>query len=125
MEDQDVRSVTGTDASDNEPSLVVSPADATGTVSLATTTVATEITADIKITLARVMDLLRQARESDDKSAQLPLNDPDVTLNFGTYELSDDQKDDAADLGDPLSFTVVELEDYIRDTDQIPERQQP
>jgi hypothetical protein len=125
IEDEDVQPVTGTDASDNEQSLVVSPADSTGTVSLATTTVTTEITADIKITLARVMDLLRQARESDDKSAELPLNDPDVTLNFGAYELSDDQKDEANDIGDPLSFTVSELEDYIRDTDQIPERQQP
>ena len=127
IEDEDVQPVTGTDASDAEQSLIVSPvpADSSGTVSLATTTVTTEITADIKITLARVMDLLRQARESDDKSAELPLNDPDVTLNFGTYELSDDQKDEAADIGDPLSFTVTDLEDYIRDTDQIPERQQP
>jgi hypothetical protein len=117
--------VTGTDASDNEQSLVISATDGTGTVSLATTTVTTEIAADIEITLARVMDLLREARESDDKTAELPLNDPDVTLNFGNYELSDDEKDQANDVGDPLSFTVRDLEDYILDTDQIPERQQP
>jgi len=120
--------VTGTDASDNEQSLVLSTADATGTVSLATGTITppvTEITADFEITLARAMDMLRQARESDDKTAELPLDDDDVTLNAGSFELTDDQVSDAADLGDPLSFTVTELEDYILDTDQIPERQQP
>src|SRR5215510_194729 len=120
--------VTGTDASDNEQSLVLSTADATGTVSLSTGTITppvTEITADFEITLARAMDMLRQARESDDKTAELPLDDDDVTLNAGSFELTDDQVSDAADLGDPLSFTVAELEDYIRDTDQIPDRQQP
>src|SRR6266446_9886024 len=126
--------VTGTDASDNEQALVLSAATTAGTVSLATgaiTPPAAAITADFEITLARAMDLLRQARESNDKTTELPLDDDDVTLNADSFELTDDQvngtnvQDGAVDLGDPLSFTVDELEDYIRDTAQIPERQQP
>jgi hypothetical protein len=117
--------VTGTDENDAEVALVLSAEDTNGTVSLDTGAGGTEITADLEITLARAMDLLRQARESDDKTAELPLDDDDVTLNAGSWELNPDQVDQAADLGDPLSFTVVELEDYIRDTDQIPEREQP
>jgi hypothetical protein len=118
---------TGTD----EETLVLTPSTTTGasgTVSLVTgavTAPAEEITADFKITLARAMDLLRQARESADNTAELPLDDEDVTLNAGGTELDETEVEDAADLGDPLSFTVVELEDYIRDTDQIQERDQP
>jgi len=131
IEDEELP-VTGTDASDAEQPLVLSTTGPTGTVSLAPGPAgAIAITADIKITLARAMDLLRQARESDDKTAELPLDDDDVTLNAGGTELTDDQvngtnvQDGAVDLGDPLSFTVADLEDFIRDTDQIPERQQP
>jgi hypothetical protein len=120
--------VTGTDPDDNEQGLVLTVANATGTVELEPTA-GVDITADFEITLARAMDLLRQARESDDGTAELPLDDDDVTLNAGSWELTnsgpDGQIAQAADSGDPLSFTVVELEDYIRDTDQIPERQQP
>jgi hypothetical protein len=120
--------VTGTDPDDNEQGLVLTAADATGTVELEPTA-GVDITADFEITLARAMDLLRQARESDDGTAELPLDDDDVTLNAGSWELTnsgpDGQIAQAADKGDPLSFTVAELEDYIRDTDQIPERQQP
>src|SRR2546430_4685810 len=117
--------VTGTDASDNEQALVL---DSSGTVKLGPVAGATEITADFEITLARAMDLLRQARESDDKTAELPLDDDDVTLNADSFELTDDQvngtnvQDVAVDLGDPLSFTVAELEDYILDTAKIPDR---
>jgi len=119
--------VTGADANDNEQALILSAASASGVVSLARGPAgALAITADFEITLARAMDLLRQARESDDKTAELPLDDDDVTLNADSFELSSDgQVSDAVDLGDPLSFTVAELEDYIRDPDQVPERQQP
>jgi hypothetical protein len=122
--DEDV-SVTGTDDQGNEDvslkldTAIVPPASQ---VNFAT---GEDITADFEITLARAMELLRQARESDDGTAELPLDDDDVTLNAGGNELDETQVEDAADLGDPLSFTAAELEDYIRDTDQIPERQQP
>jgi hypothetical protein len=124
VSDEDL-DVTGTDDNDNDLPLCLSAASDTGTVKLQTVATDVAITADFEITLARAMDLLRQARESDDKTAEIPLDDDDVTLNAGSFELTDDQVSDAADLGDPLSFTVVELEDYIRDPDQIPERQQP
>jgi len=121
--------VTGTDQNDNDQPLVLDGATPSGTSNVALGgpggTTGTEITADFEITLARAMDLLREARESDDKTAELPLDDDDVTLNAGSFELTDDQVSAAADLGDPLSFTVSDLENYIRDTDQIPERQQP
>jgi hypothetical protein len=118
IEDEDL-AVTGTDDQGNEDVSLKLDTNATPAVNFAT---GTDITADVEITLARAMDLLRQARESDDGTAELPLDDDGVTLN---PDLTPEQVDDAADLGDPLSFTVAELEDYILDTDQIPERQQP
>jgi len=124
--------VTGTDPADNkEKNLTLSSLDNNGTVGFSG---GTPITADFEITLARAMDLLRQARESDDGTAELPLDDDDVTLKAGNFDLTDDQVNGrpgppvvlgAVDLGDPLSFTVNDLEDYILDPDQIPERQQP
>ena len=124
IEDEDV-SVTGTnDQGDEDVSLKLDTAIAppASQVNFAT---GEDITADFEITLARAMDLLRQARESDDGTAELPLDDDDVTLKAADKDLDETQVEDAADLGDPLSFTAAELEDYIRDTDQIPERQQP
>jgi hypothetical protein len=136
VSDQDLP-VTGTDTTQTPPkedqNLMLSTAASTGTVGF-NLAGGINITADIEITLARAMDLLRQARDSDDGTAELPLDDDDVTLNAGTFELTDDQvngspgppvKLGAVDLGDPLSFTVTDLENYILDTDQIPERQQP
>ncbi|SRR6266545_2183781 len=118
--------VTGTDDNDIDQDLVLVGSTVKRRDQLAANETGETITADFEITLARAMDLLRQARESDDKTAELPLDDDDVTLNAGNSELTPNgQVSEAADLGDPLSFTVTELEDYIRDTDQIPERQQP
>jgi hypothetical protein len=116
--------VTGTDQNDNEVPLVL---DANGAVALGGSggATGTPITADFEITLGRAMDLLREARESDDQTADLPLDDDDVTLNAGSSELTADQVDQAAAIGDPLSFTVTDLEDYILDPDNIPDRQQP
>ncbi len=86
----------------------------------------TKVTAKFEITLARAMDLLREARASQDQTVELQLDDDDVTLKAGSAELTEEaQVPRAVDLGDPLSFTVAELEDYIWDTDQISERQQP
>jgi hypothetical protein len=121
--------VTGTDTNDNEVPLVLDGNSPTGASNVALGgpggTAGTPITADFEITLGRAMDLLREARESDDQTAELSLDDDDVTLHADGFELTPTQVDQAAGIGDPLSFTVIELEDSILDTDNIPDRQQP
>jgi hypothetical protein len=116
--------VTGTDSTGSEVPLVLSsPSSTTSTVALESGgTTGTPITADFEITLGRA---IREARESDDQTAELPLDDDDVTLNADSFELTSDQVTQAAAIGDPLSFTVTELENYILDPDNIPDRQQP
>lgn len=119
---EDERDVSGTDSSDNEQALIVS-----GSEVVVGSGAAAEvpIIAEFQLGLDRVMDLLREARESEDKTAQLQLDDDDVTLKNGNEDLDDDQVDQAAELGDPLEFSVRELENYIKDIDQIPEKKQP
>jgi hypothetical protein len=80
------------------------------------------VTADIELGLNRLMELLQEARDSDDNSAQLPADDDDVQLKVGTTDLTDAQVQLVADAGGAISLSVSDLEDYIKD---LPEKDQP
>jgi hypothetical protein len=84
-----------------------------------------EITAEFEFTLKRAIELLREARQSPEGTVEVELDDDDVTLSAGTTELDESETDLAAEIGEPLTFSVGELEELIQDTEQIPERQQP
>jgi hypothetical protein len=77
------------------------------------------ITADVELGLDQVRELLRKARENPDGVATVDLDDESVTLLAGDdFELVDAQIDKAADLADPLEFTVDDLEKLIEDVEE-------
>jgi hypothetical protein len=118
----DEQDVFGLDDDDNEVPLVLSGSD----VALGTGAVGeTAVVAEYEFTLRRAMELLREARQNSEGTAEIPLDDDDVTLSAGTMELDEDQTDVAANIGEPLTFTAGELEELLQDSEQIPERQQP
>lgn len=92
-----------------EKELRLSTADTAGTVGF--TGVA--ITADFGFTLDRVIDLLREARESEDKEVELDLNDEEaeVTLFAGDYELNETQTN--AVLNNATAFTFAGVSDLV------------
>src|SRR3954468_18055333 len=63
--------VLGEDAAGNEVPLILDAATENGKVELGAANAVTAITADFELTLARAMELLKQARESSDRVAEL------------------------------------------------------
>jgi len=76
------------------------------------------VTADIELGLDRIMDLLKEARDSDDGIAELDADDDDVTLFAGNTELSGEQDTDAVAALGSISLTVDDLEAYIEDLEK-------
>jgi hypothetical protein len=69
------------------------------------------LAADLDLDLRRVMNLLREARDSQDKETFLPADDEDVTLFDGDNEIEDDASLTAiADAGGVIFMTVADLE---------------
>lgn len=78
-----------------------------------------QVTADIEIGLDQAMELLRDARASDDKEATLEIDAPGVTArSSGNAELSESVVDQIAAAGGGITFTVKELESLIEDLDR-------
>ena len=95
----------------------------TASVDNATTTGANPpVTADFELGLDRLMELLKEARESDDGFAALPADDEDVTLFEGSatpQEITAETDIDAiANLGGTVWLSVGDLEDYIADLEK-------
>jgi hypothetical protein len=69
------------------------------------------LTADLDLDLKRVMDLLREARDSQDKETFIDAGDEDVTLFDGDTEIEDpDDISAIADAGGVILMTVGDLE---------------
>lgn len=84
-----------------------------------TTAAGTEVTGDFEVGLDRLMDLLKEARASEDGFAALPADDDDVTLFSGTSEISaEDDIDAIANLGGTIWLSVADLEGYIEDLEK-------
>jgi hypothetical protein len=86
----------------------------------------TALKADFELGLDRLMELLKEARESDDGFAALPADDDDVTLFVGTTEITADADfERIADLGGTIWLSVADLEGYIEDLERdAPPREQ-
>jgi hypothetical protein len=86
------------------------------------------VTADIDLGLDRLMELLKEARDSEDKFAELPADDDGVQLKVlpagGTTprDLTPAEVDNVVNAGGVIFLSVSELEGYIKD---LPERDQP
>jgi len=84
-----------------------------------------EVTADVELGLDRVMELLQQARESDEKTAFAPVDEKGVTLKATTAAGGEItvNVDDVANAGGSVDLTVADLEGLIADLKD--QRQQP
>jgi len=79
----------------------------------------TAVTADFELGLDRLMELIAEARESDDGFAQLDADDEDVTLFSGTTEITAETDIDAiANAGGTIGLSVGDLEDYINELEK-------
>jgi hypothetical protein len=80
------------------------------------------VTADIEIGLDRLIELLKQARESEDGFTSIPADDDAVTLGAGESAVDSEI---VGDLGGLLWISSDQLEGLLFDDDQIPERNRP
>jgi hypothetical protein len=87
---------------------------------------ANAVTADFELGLNRLMELLKEARDSDDRSASLPADDEDVTLKKivggNPVDLSDTEIDNVVGAGGVILLSISDLEGYLKD---ITEKNQP
>lgn len=74
-----------------------------------------EVLADIEIGLDRVMELLKEARDSDGGSVVLSVDEEGVTLKPADAE---DKSETVADFGGVISLSVAELEGLITGLDK-------
>jgi len=83
---------------------------------------AKQITADIEIGLDRIVELLQEARDSDDGSTELSPTDEEVTLFVDGEEQGDDVAKRLEDLGATIFLSTGDLESLLSD---IPEKDTP
>jgi hypothetical protein len=80
------------------------------------------VTADIELGLDRLVELLKQARNSDDGFASLPADEDGVTFSAGD---NDADSETVADFGGLIWLSTDQLEGLLFDEDQIPEKKRP
>lgn len=82
------------------------------------------VTADIELGLDRLMELLKEARDSEDGVAALPADDDAVKLLevANGRDLTQTEIDAVVNAGGVIFFSVTDLEDYIK---SLPDREQP
>ncbi len=105
------------DVTDDEDNPILLNADGVVVVGTGGAT-GTPITADLDLGLDRVMELLREARESEEKIAIIDVDEPGVILSAGTTELGDAQVDDVAEIGGSIEISRGELEFIISELDE-------
>ena len=97
--------------------------DRTGAVAAA----GAEVTADIEISIQQLVDLYRDAKESDDGTATLSPDDDAVTLHDSTGDLSDAEAETVAGAADVV-LTLDDLKGMLDDLKQdapLPEQLDP
>lgn len=99
--------------SDDDFTFVPSPADLNESVA---------VTADLKLGLDRLVELLKQARASDDGFASIPADEEGVTLTADGDEVDGET---VADLGGLIWLSTDDLEGFLFDDKQIPENKRP
>ena len=80
------------------------------------------VTADIDVGLDRLVELLKQARDSDDGFASIPADGDGVSVTAGGDA---DAGDRVAELGGLIWLSTDDLEGMLFDDDQIPEKKRP
>src|SRR5258705_7801420 len=80
------------------------------------------VTADIELGLDRLVELLKQAKESDDGFASVPADEDGVSLSAGDDDVDPET---VADFGGLIWVSIDQLEGLLFDDDQIPEKKRP
>jgi hypothetical protein len=88
-----------------------------GKVVAAGTAGAKDVTADLDLTLNRLMELLKEARESDDKSALVSPDEDGVSLSADGVSAQIDV-DGVLDAGGGITLGVSEIEDAVKKFDK-------
>jgi hypothetical protein len=71
------------------------------------------VTADLELDLKRLVELLKEARESDDKEATIDIDDEGVTLLQSETDLTDAEITNVENAGGVIILSVADLEDLI------------
>jgi hypothetical protein len=72
------------------------------------------VTADLELDLKRLMELLKDARESEDKETSIGIDEEGVTLLVGENELTDAETTNVENAGGVILLSVADLEDLIK-----------
>ncbi len=126
--DGEFGSDTGYDATDDDDNLFV--VNQAGTVATAAANAANVITADLDLSLSRLVELLNEAKRSEDKETYLEVTEEGVSLTFNGNDLTDPQGEELADLGAYIPVSLGDLEymifdaESVKDTKKIPPREQ-
>jgi hypothetical protein len=83
---------------------------------------ASPILADIEVGLDRIVELLQEARESEDGFVALSPDDDEVTMAANGVELNDTQAETLANFGGTIFLSTSDLEFLL---DELPERERP
>lgn len=83
-----------------------------------TTSPANAVTASLEIGLDRLMELLHDAKESSEGSADLDADDDDVTLMVATGPLAKNIVDAIATAGGTITLTVSDIKGMIEDLEK-------
>lgn len=83
------------------------------------------IVADIEIGLDRIVELLREAKDSDDGSVSLSPDDDEVTLTANNVELTENQVDRLVGFGASIPVTVSDLEFLLSEDAGLQEKEIP
>ncbi len=89
-----------------------------GTYTAIVWTTGDAVTADLKLDLKTLMELLAEARESSDGETTLDITDDGVTLLQGTSAWTDDATDAVEAFGGEIVLTVADLEALINTLDK-------
>jgi hypothetical protein len=71
------------------------------------------VTADLELDLKRLVELLKEARESEDKETTIDTDDEGVTLVQGQTDLTDAEITNVENAGGVIILSVADLEDLI------------
>lgn len=80
------------------------------------------ILADIEVGLDRIVELLQEARESEDGFVALSPDDEEVTMAANGIDLDDTQAETLANFGGTIFLSTSDLEFLL---DEVPERERP
>lgn len=126
--DEEFGSDTEYDATDDDDNLF--SVNNAGNVVVAAANAANVISADLDLSLSRLVELLNEAKKSEEKETYLEVTEEGVSLSFNGNDLTKAQSEELADQGAFIPVSQGDLEymifdaESVKDTKKIPPREQ-